>query len=178
MATAFLGLPTVTAGTLIKASDWNSMVNKIDAAIKKIMVVEKLQKSLWLYNTAIYHTSVSNPLTKTTITVPRDYSYFKVYSYATRGRIESPTVGSATAVTVTDLHLEPSKIVKLSVNSSQDILILRELNHTEVMDYSYENIRFTQTNATTIALNQTTGHDTVLHIDLYLEFYKYEAVSV
>lgn len=42
MATAFLGLPTVTAGTLIKASDWNSMVNKIDAAIKKIMVVEKL----------------------------------------------------------------------------------------------------------------------------------------
>ena len=42
MATAFLGLPTMTAGTLIKASDWNSMVNKIDAAIKKIMVVEKL----------------------------------------------------------------------------------------------------------------------------------------
>ena len=44
MATAFLGLPTVTAGTLIKASDWNSMVNKIDAAIKKIMVVEHLYK--------------------------------------------------------------------------------------------------------------------------------------
>lgn len=42
MATTFLGLPTVTAGTLIRASDWNSMVNKIDAAIKKIMVVEKL----------------------------------------------------------------------------------------------------------------------------------------
>ena len=44
MATAFLGLPTVTTGTLIKASDWNSMVNKIDAAIKKIMVVEHLHE--------------------------------------------------------------------------------------------------------------------------------------
>ena len=51
MATAFLGLPTVTAGTLIKASDWNSMVNKIDAAIKKIMVVEKLVDTVILGTT-------------------------------------------------------------------------------------------------------------------------------